>query len=163
MGFIGHVLPSWNLNHWQCCPRVVRHLEKRVMWYRWPHGQACKTKLELVIRPVLESTHSHSSIERFHMTSRRPYSCSKTMKRRPYWCSKQILRELDLFLMQKFFLVLINLHRWWPTWVKTLYKPVKFSWIFFRKLINVAKKVKHNLKNAKKIKTCRKVCGATCG
>ena len=127
------------------------------MWYRWPHGQECKTKLEWVIRPVLESTYSHSSIKRFHMTSRRPYWCSKTIKRRPYWCSKQILRELDPFLMLKFFFVLIHLHRWWPTWVKTLYKPVQFSWIFFRKLINVVKKVKHNLKNAKKIKTCRKV------
>ena len=33
-------------------------------------------------------------IERFHMTSRRPYWCSKTMKRRPCWCTKKILVEL---------------------------------------------------------------------
>ena len=61
------------------------------------------------------------------------------------------------FSNAKILFVLINLHRWWPTWVKTVYKPVKFSWIFFRKLINLAKKVKHNLKHAKKTKTCRKV------
>ena len=47
------------------------------------------------------STHPsiHPSIERFHMTSRRPYRCSKTIKRRPFWCSKPILWELNSFLM----------------------------------------------------------------
>ena len=29
-----------------------------------------------------------SSIERFHITSQRPYWCSKTRKRRPCWCTK---------------------------------------------------------------------------
>ena len=29
-----------------------------------------------------------SLIQRFHMTSRQPYWCSKTKKRRPYWCTK---------------------------------------------------------------------------
>ena len=38
-------------------------------------------------------------IERFHMTSRRPYWCSKTMKRRPCWCTQKILWELNSFLM----------------------------------------------------------------
>ena len=38
-------------------------------------------------------------IERFHMTSRRRYLCSKTMKRRPCWCAKLILLELNSFLM----------------------------------------------------------------
>ena len=38
-------------------------------------------------------------IERFHMTSRWPYWCSKTMKRRPCWCTKTTLRELNSFLM----------------------------------------------------------------
>ena len=41
----------------------------------------------------------HPSIERVHMTSRRPYWCSKTIKRRPCWCTKQILWELNSFLM----------------------------------------------------------------
>ena len=38
-------------------------------------------------------------IERFHMTSRWPYWCSKTMKRPPCWCTKTTLRELNSFLM----------------------------------------------------------------
>ena len=37
--------------------------------------------------------------ERFHMTSRRPYWCFKTIKRRPCWCPKPILWELNSFLM----------------------------------------------------------------
>ena len=39
-------------------------------------------------------------IECFHMTSRRPYWCPKTMERRPCWCPKPILWELNSFLMQ---------------------------------------------------------------
>ena len=54
------------------------------------------------------------SIECFHMTSRRPYWCPKTMKRRPCWCPKQILWELNFFLMQTLSFVPINLHRCWP-------------------------------------------------
>ena len=42
---------------------------------------------------------SNRSMERFHMTSRRPYWCSKTMKRQPCLCSKQVLWELNSFLM----------------------------------------------------------------
>ena len=42
-------------------------------------------------------------IERIHMTSRRPYWFSKTMKRRPCWCSKQNLWGLDSFLYVKNF------------------------------------------------------------
>ena len=38
-------------------------------------------------------------IERFHMTSRRPHWCSKTMKRRPCWFTKKIPWELNSFLM----------------------------------------------------------------
>ena len=34
-----------------------------------------------------------SYIDRFHLTSRRPYWCTKTMKWRPYWCT---VRELAL-------------------------------------------------------------------
>ena len=64
-------------------------------------------------------------IECFHMTSRGPYWCPKTMKRRPYWCPKtmkrrpcwcpkSILWELNSFLMQTLSFVPINLHRCWP-------------------------------------------------
>ena len=56
---------------------------------------------------------SKKSIERFYMTSRRPYWCSKTMKRLPCWCSKPILWELNSFLMQTLSNVPINLHRCW--------------------------------------------------
>ena len=48
---------------------------------------------------VAESRLFSQAIERFHMTSRRPYWCFKTMKRRPCWCTKQILWELNFFLM----------------------------------------------------------------
>ena len=40
---------------------VVRHLERRAKWHRWPHGQACNTKLATIGNwywPVLGSTHS---------------------------------------------------------------------------------------------------------
>ena len=48
--------------------------------------------------------------ECFHMTSRRPYWCPKTMKWRP----KPFLWELNSFLMQTPSFVPINLHRCWP-------------------------------------------------
>ena len=52
-----------------------------------------------------------AGIECFHMTSWRPYWCSKTMKRRPCWCPKPVLWELNSFLMQTLSFVPINLHR----------------------------------------------------
>ena len=52
-------------------------------------------------------------MECFHMTSRRPYWCPKTMKRRPCWCPKPVLWELNSFLMQTLSFVSINLHRCW--------------------------------------------------
>ena len=55
-----------------------------------------------------------NSQEFFHMTSRRPYWCPKTMKRRPCWCPKPILRELNSFLRQTLSFVAINFHRCWP-------------------------------------------------
>ena len=54
------------------------------------------------------------SIECFHMTSRRPYWCRKTMKLRPCWCPKPVLWELNSFLMLTLSFVPINLHRCWP-------------------------------------------------
>ena len=38
-------------------------------------------------------------VESIHMTSRRPYWCSKPVKRRPCWCAKKILWELNSFLI----------------------------------------------------------------
>ena len=64
-----------------------------------------------------------SSIECFHMMSRRPYWCPKTTKRRPYWCPKPILREFTSFLMQTLSFVLINLHRCWPReWKHSIFR-----------------------------------------
>ena len=48
------------------------------------------------------------NIECFHMTSRQPYWCPKTMKRRPCWCPKPILWEFNSFLMQTLSVVPIN-------------------------------------------------------
>ena len=53
-------------------------------------------------------------IECFHMTSQRPYWCTKTMKRRPCWCPKLVPWELNSFLMQTISFVTINLHICWP-------------------------------------------------
>ena len=59
-------------------------------------------------------TQMYGSIECFHMTSRRPYWCPKTMKRRSCWCPKPVLWELNSFLMQTLSFVPNNLHRCWP-------------------------------------------------
>ena len=61
---------------------------------------------------------------RFHITSRRPYWCPKTMERRPSWCLKPVLWELSSFLMQTLSFVPINLHRCWP-------REWKHSWCLF--------------------------------
>ena len=55
-----------------------------------------------------------STIQCFHMTSRRPYWCPKTIKRSPCWCPKPILWELNSFLMQTLSFVPINLQKCWP-------------------------------------------------
>ena len=71
-------------------------------------------------------------IECFHMTSRRPYWCSKTMKRRPCWCPKPILWELNSFLMQTLSFVPINLHRCWPReWKHSIMWTLPQSACFF--------------------------------
>ena len=67
------------------------------------------------------------SIECFHMTSRRPYLCPKTMKRRPCWCFKPILWELNSFLTQTLSFVPINLHRCWSRgWKHSIGMPKIF-------------------------------------
>ena len=54
------------------------------------------------------------AMECFHMTSRQPYWCPKTMKGRPCWCPKPILWEMNSFLMQMISFVPKLLHRCWP-------------------------------------------------
>ena len=49
--------------------------------------------------PVYSTFSIAWSIECFHMTSRRPYWCPKTMEWRPScWCAKPVLWELSSFL-----------------------------------------------------------------
>ena len=42
------------------------------------------------------------STEHFHITSRLPYWCSKTIKRRPFYCFKPVLLHVNSFLMKTF-------------------------------------------------------------
>ena len=67
---------------------------------------SCQTKLDCGFQSL-----TGFLIKCFHMTSRRPYWCSKTINRRPCWCPKPILWELNSFLMHTPSFVLINLHR----------------------------------------------------
>ena len=91
---------------------------------------------------ILPTRSVQRTIERFHMTSRRPYRCSETIKRRPCWCSKPILWELISFLTSLSF-VPINLHRCYSRewkrsignrllarWRHLLLRPESFSFFF---------------------------------
>ena len=64
--------------------------------------------------PGLSIGKTKHTIECFHMTSRRPYWCPKTMKRRPCWCPKPVLWKMNSFLMQMISFVPKHLHRCWP-------------------------------------------------
>ena len=77
------------------------------IWLFGPHS-ACS-----LIQPKLFASFI-GLLECFHMRSRRPYWCPKTMKRPPCWCPKPILWELNSFLMETLSSVPINLHRCWP-------------------------------------------------
>ena len=77
------------------------------------------SQITKAITLTLESIHQNGintiAIECFHMTSRRPYWCPKTIKRRPCWCPKPILSELNSFLSYaNSFFCPINLNRCWP-------------------------------------------------
>ena len=81
-------------------------------------------------------------IECFHMTSRRPYWCPKTMKRRPCWCPKLILWELNSFLMQTLSFVTMNLHRCWSReWKHSIVPAFKSLWLLFVVKLNDGKKI----------------------
>ena len=67
-----------------------------------------------LINEIPDGKLTQLSIECFHMTTRQPYWCPKTMKRQPCWCPKPILWELNSFLMQTLSFVATNLHRCWP-------------------------------------------------
>jgi hypothetical protein len=57
-------------------------------------------------------------IDRFHLTSRRPYWCTKTMKWRPYWCT---VRELALSYSNISYCFTTPPLGPPITWVKTIY------------------------------------------
>ena len=56
-------------------------------------------------------------IDGFHLTSRRPYLCPKTMKWRPYLCPKWILWDFSSILIQTFPIVsALQYGRWSREW-----------------------------------------------
>ena len=59
----------------------------------------------LVARKTTKNNNRRQYIGCFHITSRRPYWCPKTIKRRPCWCPKPVLWELNSFLKCKRFLL----------------------------------------------------------
>ena len=88
---IKHEIRHFHVEFVQWRPRIV---QKSVL-----HVQSCF----LLNQPI----------ECFHMTSRWPYWCPKTMKRPPCWCPKPVLWDLNSFLMEMLSFVPINLHRYW--------------------------------------------------
>ena len=98
----GQVGPDMKLNGFQFCS-IALHEISEIFYY----ADMFRLNSYKAIGKMLE-------IARFHMTSRWPYCCSKTIKRRPCWCSKPILWELNSFLMLTLSFVPINLHRCWP-------------------------------------------------
>ena len=80
------------------------------------HCNALKFQDKPILRTGQKSSLQHSlfwryanfskvmrTIECFHMTSRRPYWCPKTMRRRPCWCPKPALWEWNSSYANSFF------------------------------------------------------------
>ena len=83
-------------------------------------SRACISLTTIKIGTRCVHVASHSSIDRFHLTSRRPYWCTKTMKWRPYWCT---VRELALSSSNISYCFTTPLGP--PiTWVKTIYMRI---------------------------------------
>ena len=72
------------------------------------HEKIAPTSKEVIFPRVLPR------FDGFHMTSRRPYWCTKTKEWRPYWCTRLTLLEIELYFYANTFLPLV-------TWVKTIY------------------------------------------
>ena len=72
-------------------------VQKRKYKQKIPHGRM--DTLWAMVPRRYEKLSKSGATERFYMTSRRPYWCSKTRKWRPCWCPKPILWELNSFLM----------------------------------------------------------------
>ena len=119
-------LPSMKTNNWSAdnfkkSPQWVVHLSPRYSHVTLVSGypfDSCQLSITWMSTIKLNTDY----IECFHMTSRRPYWCPRTMKRRPCWCPKPVLWELNSFLMQTLSFVPINLHRCWPReWKRSIY------------------------------------------
>ena len=64
--------------------------------------------------------HLHSSWPRGW---KRSTECLHMTSRRPYWCSKQVLSELNSFLMHTLSFLSMNLHGWWSCeWKRSIRK-----------------------------------------
>ena len=99
-----------NKNNTMWFQKLSRPPPKKGFFLRPPTSLEIPVKLHTLTKN-LWPFENLPSIECFHMTSRRPYWCPKTMKRQPCWCPKPILWELNCFLMQTFSFVPINLHK----------------------------------------------------
>ena len=134
---IGSWFAERSANFIQCCQERIQRLPLQysalftlrqtcvyLNWWRFKFNYLCDFQIWQGVEPrdgastcknfVLTGNPAGFGIECFHMTSRRPYWCPKTVKRRPCWCPKPILWELNSFLMQTLSFVPINLHRCWP-------------------------------------------------
>ena len=94
-------------------------------------------------------------IQCFHMTSRRPYWFSKTIKRRPCWCAKPTLWELNSFLMKTLSFVPINLHRHrpreWKRWLSIKLNTPHISLCHFWRYIDTSTLIKIICKLSQKL------------
>ena len=99
----GHIecfhMTSW-WPYW--CPRTMKRrpcwCSKPVLWELNSFLMQTCSFVPINLHKCWPREWKHS-IECFHMTSRPPYWCPKTMKQRPCWCPKLILWELNSFLM----------------------------------------------------------------
>ena len=71
------------------------------------------TKLHFTIILLSAISWHSSTIERFHMTSRRPYWCTKTMKRRPLLVCQANPVGVEVFPYVNTFFCSNNLHSCW--------------------------------------------------
>ena len=63
------------------------------LWNTLPSNLKSCNSITLFKTKITNLYFDKLAIDRFHLTSRRPYWCTKTMKWRPYWCT---VRELAL-------------------------------------------------------------------
>ena len=103
---------------------ITKQMVNYRMWREWRRTMLKKRKVAVrrkqldmwnkkVLQKSVFGSYFREYIVCFHMTSRWPYWCPKTMKRRPCLCPKPVLWKLNFFYVNAFF-VSIKLHRCWP-------------------------------------------------